>query len=306
MPDQFETLFAELRAETVAEVRPPGVGAARRTVRRRRTTRTVTAAAAVLALAGGVTAVTLPDRAPRDGSRTGQVAAARQAAGLPGGETVDGPVTPRTGVGFPDLPPATYTLSLACSGQGTLTMRPGQTLPGRLPVELGEQVATCAAAPQPVTLTVRLPAPGELTVLLQGDARASGTADYALSLVNVTAEAGNPPGTESIGNARRAYDMLGERAVAVTTEQSGQTVSYERPGEYRLRYACAGPGTVEVEVTRPAEAGQTPFSRTVECTDDGQGVLPLSIRDGQRLILTIAPDLDARNKAGFAFEWEPA
>ena len=54
MTDQLEDLFADLRSETLTEIRPPGVTAARQTVRRRRTTTSVAAGAAVLAIAGGV------------------------------------------------------------------------------------------------------------------------------------------------------------------------------------------------------------------------------------------------------------
>jgi hypothetical protein len=59
VPDQLEELFADLRADTLPRVRPPGTQAARHTVRRRRTTRTVATAAVVLAAAGGLIASNL-------------------------------------------------------------------------------------------------------------------------------------------------------------------------------------------------------------------------------------------------------
>jgi outer membrane lipoprotein SlyB len=54
MPDQLEEMFAELRTQTVPQVRPPGAEAARRTVRQRRArTRTTVLAGAVLVMIAG-------------------------------------------------------------------------------------------------------------------------------------------------------------------------------------------------------------------------------------------------------------
>ncbi|MBO3741791.1 hypothetical protein [Actinoplanes flavus] len=57
--DHLEAQFAELRADTLPTVRPPGTAAVRQTIRRRRTGRAVlSAAAAVLVIAAGITATT--------------------------------------------------------------------------------------------------------------------------------------------------------------------------------------------------------------------------------------------------------
>src|SRR5687767_4615156 len=53
MPDQLDTLFADLRAETLPRTRPPGVTAVRRTVRRRRCRKVAGATLALAAVAGG-------------------------------------------------------------------------------------------------------------------------------------------------------------------------------------------------------------------------------------------------------------
>ena len=78
MTDQLEYLFADLRADTMTQVRPPGATAARSTLRRRRTRRTVGAAAFLaVAGAGGVSA-TLPLSfgAPADPAELSERAAA--------------------------------------------------------------------------------------------------------------------------------------------------------------------------------------------------------------------------------------
>ncbi|GGN88388.1 hypothetical protein GCM10010112_71830 [Actinoplanes lobatus] len=57
--DHLEVRFADLRADTLPTVQPPGTAAVRQTVRRRRTSRAVlSAAAAVLVIAGGITVAT--------------------------------------------------------------------------------------------------------------------------------------------------------------------------------------------------------------------------------------------------------
>lgn len=64
MTDQLERLFAEMRGEVIAEVRPPGVAAARHTVRRRRiVTSSVAGVVLVGSTAGVVSAGVRVDRA---------------------------------------------------------------------------------------------------------------------------------------------------------------------------------------------------------------------------------------------------
>ena len=121
MTDQLEYLFADLRADTMCEVRPPGAVAARRTLRRRRTNRTVGAAAfLVVAGAGGVTATMALS------PRSEQVEPADRAAALAGVDP-DAPDSvrgvARSGVvGTEVMVAGTYTLAVACVGRGWVSV----------------------------------------------------------------------------------------------------------------------------------------------------------------------------------------
>lgn len=75
--DQLTALFAELRADAISGITPPGVAAARRTVRRRRSAGSAGAAGlAVLAMAGLAFAVGRPAPAGRDTAAPQQAAPA--------------------------------------------------------------------------------------------------------------------------------------------------------------------------------------------------------------------------------------
>ncbi|GGQ67336.1 hypothetical protein [Couchioplanes azureus] len=326
MPDQFEALFAGLRAETLPRVRPPGPVAARGTVRRRRTTRTVVAASAVLAVAGTVAAVGLPRHQETPAERHDRLtAAARRAAGeqgtAPNGRILVGPVTPGSTERFPDLSAGSYTLAVACAGSGTLTV--SVTLSAAAgSTDLGGQVASCALEPRAARMEIRLPVDGELTVGLRGDPAAAEAVYSVMVAPDEAADRAVPVDPQSVWNADRAAQLLVasglSRPERMTTERPGgsTTQRVERTASYELRMVCAGLGNVTVTV-RPAVAENplrpragTLLSETVACTDvDPQVVYAgsaLELTEDTEVQVSITADEQASNRAGFAYALDPA
>ncbi|MEV6601317.1 hypothetical protein AB0M36_31360 [Actinoplanes sp. NPDC051346] len=320
MPDQFDTLFADLRAKTLPEVRPPGPAAARGTVRRRRTTRTVVAASTVLAVAGTLTAVGLPTQRETADERLDRLTAAAQKAvdekGTAVGVGVIGSASPDSTERYPNLSPGTYTLTVVCGSSGTLTMKATLTAAAGS-TDLGGQVASCSAEPVAAQMEVQTPVDGELTVALHAD-RAAGGAAYVMMLTRKPEPWGVPVAPESTWNADRAAQILssgGGRPVGMTTERPGKPTTQRvgAAGEYRFRMVCAGPGSVTVTVAgpvvnplRPHEA--TLLSETVACTDvDPQPALVgVGLEKDTEVTVKVTADEQAHNKAGFAYVVEPA
>ena len=320
MPDQLETLFAEMRAGTITQVRPPGAAAARKTVKRRRVVSAAAGVTAVAAVAGGVllagpvTRTTVPaQRAPVS---TGPEAQAWQ---LLAGLIPKTAISSSTGAlnGSRNVPldtngKARYSLLVACAGEETIPVEV------RLKSEtLGGTVVECSGQPSPTTLTFAVPGPGPLTVRL-GDDGTRGYYAAALLPEIVTPESPGavtdaPLASEDSGfNAQRAADLLVasgsdyRTTIAVTTESS-QTIAVGTypAGEYRFYYACAGPGSVSFTITTLPVGGGVPIvdDDSLECTDEGtlrQGV-PTVLDKESRLSITGTADDTGFNHAGWAY-----
>jgi hypothetical protein len=172
--DQLEYLFADLRAGTKCEVRPPGAIAARRALRRRRTNRTVGAAAfLVVAGAGGVTATMALS------PRGEQIEPADRAAALAGVDP-DAPGSvrgvARSGVtGTEVMVAGTYTLAVACVGRGwvsvTLRSAKGQVAEARTHCTEGQQLN--------VVVRFDVSSDGPVTTEVRADDQAAGQAGFA-------------------------------------------------------------------------------------------------------------------------------
>jgi hypothetical protein len=172
--DQLEYLFADLRADTMCEVRPPGTTAARRTLRRRRTNRTVGAAAfLVVAGAGGMGATMAVS------PRSEQVEPADRAAALAGvdadaAKSVRGVARPGV-AGTEVMVAGTYTLAVACVGRGwvSVTLRGAQ---GRI-----TEARTRCSQGQHLNVVVEfdLPSGGPVTAEVRADEEAAGRAAFA-------------------------------------------------------------------------------------------------------------------------------
>ncbi|MEV8509919.1 hypothetical protein AB0368_34545 [Actinoplanes sp. NPDC051475] len=328
MPDQIESLFAGLRAETLPQVRPPGIAAVHRTVRRRRTARSVAGATAVLAAAGAFAAMGLPEHDQRkapDDRMARLTAAAQRAVGeqVPdrGGHAAAGPVTGGTVENVPGLTAGSYIVAVACAGAGVLTLAVTRS-DGENPMALGGQVVSCATDPQAATMPFQLPVDGELTVSLHGDDQAAREAAYSLVVARAgAADQSAPVDPESSWNAGRAAQVLSSgghfQPERMTTERPAQTTQAVRQaGEYEFRMACAGPGSVVVRLQqlavrdgRISDAGGVLSDEVVSCTDvdprAADGSTTVVLPKNATLAVTVTPDEAARNRAGFAYYLDP-
>jgi hypothetical protein len=190
VPDQLEVLFADLRAETLPQVRPPGTAAARHTVRRRRTTRNVAAATVALAVAGGLVATRLPHAEPPPVSpaerMAGLVGSARLALDdqLPklAGRLTTGPVETEKTVAFVGLRPGGYTVAVTCAGAGTIALDIEQTRSAAESAVYGRHTVSCAERPVVAVMTFRITDSDPVVLTATGDAQAAGDAGFALEL----------------------------------------------------------------------------------------------------------------------------
>jgi hypothetical protein len=115
-------------------------------------------------------------------------------------------------------------------------------------------------------------------------------------------------------NGARAVAAVGPGGIAITTEpnQSGdQGRTHMLKVEQRtisrvVRMACAGPGTVQVRVWQD---GNDLLNDTIACDGDTPGVHRSTVTTqsayGEYLAVTIVPDAEALDRAGFGFSVTP-
>lgn len=341
MNDQFDKLFANLRTQTLHEIRPPGTDAARRTVRRRQGIVTsigavvaVGAVVSAMAVAGGHLpnggAAAAPSASPDfsefppqpDPAQAARMAAAERAMGDP--EKLPW-VMATTGVmtddGYEnhvnDMPADDYQLFVYCVGKGTVDVVVKAGNYGDTKLAAG--TVACAETPVPGQLTVRQPVDGYLRIFMRGDRRAAGKAGFAFKFVR-TAELKDPASAASTANANAAAQLLAGAGVPgakkVTTE-SDKTLDEPRPaGNYLASFACAGPGKVSF-IVRSAKTlrdgtvatdGQTRTAVTHECTAAGKFTknVAMSLPGDSAFTITAEADAAARNKAGWAYTFRAA
>ena len=285
MPDQFtdeqiEDLFADLRADAMTYVRPPGVRAVRHTVRHRRTVRSVAAGAAVLAVAGGVVVT------GHTGSPTGRAASGRHAAGdaldrstleslseqaatVVGLEALDpdrpayqlssrGPVAQHS-IRSHRVLGGTYTITMSCAGDDgnddlDVVLRSGRASadvddhPELLPVLWQESLVCRPASTIVRTATFEVPADGMFAVEVQPDASAVGRVAFAY-------RADLRPADQRLFTDRTSEKVSGAalpEAVVFMSQFLDDAVARQQdsvsPGAYQIRMSCAGTGTVHVSV----------------------------------------------------------
>jgi hypothetical protein len=254
MTDQLDEMMTDLRARSVPEIQPPGVAAARRTVRRRRVASVVTSACAVLAVVGVTVALgrqPAPTPAPvaTDGTRLAD--AARHA--LPArtsGFVRQAPVT----VGYQEQDRAhrgLLTVWVACAGEGQITLVVNGTPEKQ--AELGRVTAQCTANPAPQRMSLAASTTPGLTFRLAGAQSAVGRAGFAYLLVAETAgppEPRNEPAAvlEQPGELQR---MAGEASIPPGDDfHIDSTFNLLTNRSYVLAAACSGTGELVVRVSR--------------------------------------------------------
>ncbi|MEV6299221.1 hypothetical protein AB0M02_07430 [Actinoplanes sp. NPDC051861] len=281
MTDTLDELFADLRADAVLEIRPPGVAAARRTVRRRRTTTAVASGCAViLAIAAGFALTSRPS----DQRQTPVVAATSAAPADP--VTVAQRKLAETSTGTTVVDVASpvikdyereqkkhylgnLTLRLACAGQGRITFA---VMSVRNSFGTwGEHVrlsADCATDPVPAETVFAMTGSEHYQFRLIESTTAPG-AGFAF---RITADTGTPIDAKDWNRTvdpQRALE-LDNRTVKAATSMRTRVMEpgfVEAPGvaegRYRIAMACAGAGTAILVIRLD---GRTVARAELECT----------------------------------------
>jgi hypothetical protein len=300
--DQLEDLFAELRAETIPRIQPPGPAVAHRTVRRRRLVRSAAACVVVVAAVGVGAQMVRPAPAPRPAGTDPAVLAERQqrAAATITGDGTDHAYVVLDYRGMADgqtvasrpLLAATYILQMACSGPGRVTaVLHGATASDGQAIglcDLGGDVSQSFLVPADTTVSVELrPADGA-----QDQAgvavRLMMMADDATGLVNAAKDR-LPP-------ARGTTVAVSGSFLSTATSTVDDTIA---PGDYRLEFACAGAGTVRITLHYRASGADT--SEVASCGNGGRAVeLPFARPAGESPTTVLAPDPAAAGQSAFA------
>jgi hypothetical protein len=329
--DQLEDLFADLRTETMTQIRPPGTTAARQTVRRRRTTTSVAASAAVLAIAGGVGWLSLPDnsvkpveRPSSDPTELPAIALAAVHERISGTTVVesDGPLDGVV-VDSADTVAGPYFLFVACAGLASGWIRvsvSGSPAGSESPFDLdgrmaAERTVPCGDPPEPVLISLTLPAEGALAIELTPSPEADGHAGYAYSLI----AADRPPTGPGMTSA--ALLKSAARAIANTSpddtayrDAAGASTAFTSyldrakvpPGAYTLRAVCTGQGTLTVSAVNTTDAGPadpsggSPLATwPIDCGNDPEvATRHLAFATGL-IAIAVLPDAAARKGAAY-------
>ncbi|RSM49748.1 hypothetical protein DMB66_44540 [Actinoplanes sp. ATCC 53533] len=189
MAEEFEELFAGLRADTMRQIRPPGAELVRRTVRRRRTTTVVFAGVLLVVLGGTVALLCFPSRptTPAAGSEANDPATA---LGLPDQLPAGSGWGAGGGVGAEPFSPGwqplngDFRLAVACAGTGTLhvTLRQARSAgdPSGTIVNTTTYDLTCQHPPRRQDVTVGVIRNLQVDLILTYEAASPAPASFAL------------------------------------------------------------------------------------------------------------------------------
>jgi hypothetical protein len=313
--DQLEDLFADLRSDTLTQVRPPGIEAARRTVHRRRTTKAVGGAAFVAVIAaGGIGSHLLgplpfgPARDPDPATLAKRQGRAATEVGL---GTGDSRQTLRSMQGIAAagviatglLAAGTYTLRFACAGPGRLTaLFRVKDAPGVTAHLVNSSTQDCAAS-KPAVRTFTLAESAAIEAELRPDGDAADQAGYAFTLTLHDADLqrlSDDVARRLRPDARKGlYEIGGPMPKVKEGVEHGRTTL--SAGNYRLSYVCSGVGRVRVTVGVRGANRDATSTRTVTCGSSGPvTTFPFEIRPGDALATAIEPDDDAVGQSAYA------
>ncbi|MDI6098611.1 hypothetical protein QLQ12_08355 [Actinoplanes sp. NEAU-A12] len=310
MTDQIEELFADLRAEVLPTVRPPGTETLRRAVRRRRAVTSVAAAVTVLGLAALITVarpgsgpepvVSPPSAAPTysDDMLTAGITATLKVEDATVGlseiilDTGNGPRESRR-----QVLGGSYSIRMTCYGSGSMDVTANGTAVETVP---------CDTAGTVRVLPVVVPEPsGQLAVRVAPHVAGPGQA--AFGYVADLAQADKSRWQETARNAlgERTGDFVGAGSDFVS--ESGFSTGFEgnsiEPGRYRVRAICFGFGTARLSVA-PSTDGTNPSTAdeaTVRCSPDAPRSASVTYTASTKgLSYRIEPDADAAHRSAVA------
>jgi hypothetical protein len=269
--EEFEDLFAEFRADTVWQVRPPGADRVRRTVRRRRTATAAFAGVLLLALSGTVALLGFPSRpttpANRDSltqaelDRLTGLADRAVTTGNPGPAVFSrrGPVAGNLSA-TEQIYLGKIDLQIACAGTGSVTLlvrgTPGSESGSTARVEVARITARCSAAPVPAGATFVLGQFIDITVDLVDAGSAHGRAGFAY---RATSDTGKPAARSETNNPNGALPQdlppgSGWGGGGMVSARRLYTGWERLNGDFRLALACAGTGTLRVRLRQAGSA----------------------------------------------------
>ncbi|MFI1993187.1 hypothetical protein [Actinoplanes sp. NPDC020271] len=302
MTDQLERLFGELRADTMPRIVPPGVDAARSTVRRRRRRATaITTAGLVALVAAGIGLSPQPARHSTAGPAlpaADRWALAQKASERidqsPGDSAISG-IAIETGQQTYPLVAGDYEVTTACYGA-----------PGYVAAEVAGKAftVTCEETPPVLTVPVTVPASDQPTVVsLRPDSATEGRTGiaYSLKMTQAAQERLRVAAQEAVGNS--SYSAI---SGFLTQGGDGLEDQTMRAGNYRLTVACVGAGTVKVQIgpEKPGEPGvAAPFTTlTQECGHvPALGHLDVTIPKGTKTtVIDVTPSAEATGQAAAA------
>jgi hypothetical protein len=308
--DQLEDLFADLRTDTLTQVRPPGAARARRTVHRRRVVRSAaTCVVAVAAVGAGVYVFGPPPSVrPADPNATtleqfqDRAALAIGAQPNRGADTTfdyQGVVVRGTVATGRLIAAKRYTLEVACVGRGQVAM----VLDAGPTTKVGA-TALCSNGGT-VVQEFRVLVDTAVSVELQPEEGAEGHAAVAARIVLSSED------QENMLNVAKQR-LPGRVGTEVETTHSflpraltNQDNTMEA-GEYHYVFACAGAGRVTVTVSvRNAGALVSTGSATAYCgAGNGSADLPFVVHADDSLDSVFAPDAAAAGQAVYAARLE--
>ncbi|MEU4426789.1 hypothetical protein AB0F81_39725 [Actinoplanes sp. NPDC024001] len=319
MTDQIEKLFADLRAETLPAVRPPGTEPLRRAVRRRRAALSGAAAVLVLGVAGLVAVMRpsspQPVAAPPVSTPSAQAPVysdetlrARVSESLKLAEQpLPGVIITDTGSGPKETPRAllggAYEIRMTCYGSGSMNVTVSSGAVGTEPQVVVTPVVCDTTQTTVLTVPVVLAGTsGTLLVRIEPDVAGPGQAAFGWTAQ--LAEADETRWEQAAKNA------LGGKASGFkqrTSEFVTDGVSYGRPtiepGRYRVRAVCLGFGTVRLAIG-PDVGGEMPTptdEATVTCSPDAPRTATVTYTASSKgLSYDVDPDGEARNRSVLA------
>jgi hypothetical protein len=318
MTDQIEELFADLRAETLPTVRPPGTEPLRKAVRRRRAVLSGAAAIAVLAVAGlvavirpdhsSVPAVTPASEAP---VYSGETLRARVAEALEISDPEQpglGEIITNTGSGPKQSSRAllggTYEVRMVCYGSGSMDV---SVISGNVGSEPLAQVVTvpCESIRTTVLTVPTLMARSSGTLLVQVVPNVAGPGRAGFGWQAELAEADQSfwqgEASAALGEKNNAFS--GGSAQFVSDGGTGFEQRDIEPGRYRVRAICLGFGTMRL-IVGPATNGEIAApadEATLRCSPDGpQSASVTYTASSKGLYYTVEPDADARHRSAVA------
>ncbi|BAL85780.1 hypothetical protein AMIS_5600 [Actinoplanes missouriensis 431] len=308
MPDRIEELFADLRAETLPTVMPPGTGPLRRAARRRRAALSAAAAVAVLAVSGLVAVI-----------RPGDTATPAAAPAISAAPVTEDSEDVATALGIdPDSPDpgalavfdpgdglisttrdllgGRYDMKMVCFGAGTIDVTVGST----------EASVGCDTGQSTVlTVPFTVAKPGA-TVPITIRPHVAGRGKAFFGYLPVLSVADRTPYLQAAEAMLPEFDQ--QRSVAAENfflDHHNKSVDWAtEAGRYRIRAACAGHGSATLTVARMND-GVTfgPKSVPVRCGTTKS--LTYDLTSGG-LSIELSPDTEALGRSAGAILVEKA